>query len=116
MSVAFRIKASEAQGRRLYPEYHHALRRTRIRSTYPSAKLLTLPYSSLCNWSSTDLYEHEGAIRFHFVAFSVAMSSVRACLKQHSSSAVVKQKARSFGKRCKRWTELREEGETCGGR
>lgn len=44
MSVAFRIKASEAQGRRLDPEYHHALRRTRIRSTYPSAKLLSLSY------------------------------------------------------------------------
>lgn len=44
MSVTFRIKASEAQGRRLDPEYHHALRRTRIRSTYPSAKLLSLSY------------------------------------------------------------------------
>ena len=44
MSATFRIKASEAQGRRLDPEYHHALRRTRIRSTYPSAKLLSLSY------------------------------------------------------------------------
>ena len=44
MSITFRIKASEAQGRRLDPEYHHALRRTRIRSTYPSAKLLSLSY------------------------------------------------------------------------
>ena len=44
MSVTFKIKASEAQGRRLDPEYHHALRRTRIRSTYPSAKLLSLAY------------------------------------------------------------------------
>lgn len=44
MSVTFRIKASEAQGRRLDPEYHHALRWTRIRSTYPSAKLLSLSY------------------------------------------------------------------------
>ena len=44
MSVTFRIKASEAHGRRLDPEYHHALRRTRIRSTYPSAKLLSLSY------------------------------------------------------------------------
>ena len=44
MSVTFRIKASEDQGRRLDPEYHHALRRTRIKSTYPSAKLLSLSY------------------------------------------------------------------------
>ena len=44
MSTIFSIKASEAQGRRLDPEYHHALRRTRIRSTYPSAKLLSLSY------------------------------------------------------------------------
>lgn len=44
MSVTFRIKASEAQGRRLDPEYHHAVRRTRIRSDYPSAKLLSLSY------------------------------------------------------------------------
>lgn len=44
MSVTFRIKASEAHGRRLDPEYHHALRRTRIRSTYPSVKLLSLSY------------------------------------------------------------------------
>ena len=44
MSVIFKIKASEAQGRRLDPEYHHALRRTRIRSHYPSAKLLSLAY------------------------------------------------------------------------
>lgn len=66
MSVTFRIKASEAQGRRLDPEYHHALRRTRIRSTYPSAKLLTLPYSSLCNWFSTDLYEREGKAQANF--------------------------------------------------
>ena len=44
MSVTFRLKASEAQGRRLDSEYHHALRRTRIRSTYPSAKLLSLSY------------------------------------------------------------------------
>ena len=60
MSVAFRIKASEAQGRRLDPEYHHALRRTRIRSTYPSAKSLSLSYFRLRNWLSTDLYEREG--------------------------------------------------------
>ena len=40
----FTIKASEAHGGRLDPEYHHALRRTRIRSTYPSAKLLSLSY------------------------------------------------------------------------
>ena len=44
MSVTFRVKASEAYRRRLDPEYHHALRRTRIRSTYPSAKLLSLSY------------------------------------------------------------------------
>ena len=44
MSRMFTIKASEAHGRRLDPEYHHALRRTRIRSTYPSAKLLSLSY------------------------------------------------------------------------
>ena len=44
MSVTFRIKASEAQGRRLDPEYHHALRRTRIKSSYPTAKLLSLSY------------------------------------------------------------------------
>ena len=44
MSVTFRIKASEAQGRRLDPEYHHALRWTRIKSAYPSAKLLSLSY------------------------------------------------------------------------
>ena len=44
MSVTFRIKASEVQGRRLDPEYHHALRRTRIRSDYPSTKLLSLSY------------------------------------------------------------------------
>ena len=44
MSKMFTIKASEAHGRRLDPEYHHALRRTRIRSTYPSAKLLSLSY------------------------------------------------------------------------
>ena len=66
MSVTFRIKASEVQGRRLCPEYHHALRRTRIRSTYPSAKLLSLSYSSLCNWFSTDLYEHEGKAQTSF--------------------------------------------------
>ena len=39
MGKKFTIKASEAHGRRLDPEYHHALRRTRIRSTYPSAKM-----------------------------------------------------------------------------
>ena len=44
MSKMFTIKASEAHGRRLDPVYHHALRRTRIRSTYPSAKLLSLSY------------------------------------------------------------------------
>ena len=44
MSVTFRIKASEAQGRRLDHEYHHALRRTRIKSSYPTAKLLSLSY------------------------------------------------------------------------
>ena len=44
MSVTFRVKALEAYRRRLDPEYHHALRRTRIRSTYPSAKLLSLSY------------------------------------------------------------------------
>ena len=44
MGQMFTIKASEAHGRRLDPEYHHALRRTRIRSTYPSAKLLSLSY------------------------------------------------------------------------
>ena len=44
MSVTFRIKASEAQGRRLDPEYHHELRRTRIKSSYPTAKLLSLSY------------------------------------------------------------------------
>jgi hypothetical protein len=44
MGQMFTIKASEAHGRRLAPEYHHALRRTRIRSTYPSAKLLSLSY------------------------------------------------------------------------
>jgi restriction endonuclease S subunit len=44
MGKMFTIKASEAHGRRLDPEYHHALRRTRIRSTYPSAKLLSLSY------------------------------------------------------------------------
>ena len=53
MSVTFRIKASEAQGRRLDPEYHHALRRTRIRSTYPSAKLLSLSYFRTCGTPST---------------------------------------------------------------
>ena len=46
MSVTFRIKASEAWGRRLDSECHHALRRTRIRSAYPSAKLVSLSYSS----------------------------------------------------------------------
>ena len=60
MSVTFRIKASEAQGRRLDLEYHHAVRRTRIRSTYPSAKLLSLSYFRLRNWFSTGLYEREG--------------------------------------------------------
>ena len=44
MSVTFKIKASEAQGRRLDSGYHHAVRRTRIRSAYPSAKLLSLSY------------------------------------------------------------------------
>ena len=44
MGKMFTIKASEAYGRRLDPEYHYALRRTRIRSTYPSAKLLSLSY------------------------------------------------------------------------
>lgn len=57
MGKMFTIKASEAHGRRLDPEYHHALRRTRIRSTYPSAK--SLSYFRLRNWFSTDLYEHE---------------------------------------------------------
>ena len=60
MGKMFTIKASEAHGRRLDPEYHHALRRTRIRSTYPSAKLLSLSYFRLRNWLSTDLYEREG--------------------------------------------------------
>ena len=60
MGKMFTIKASEAHGRRLDPEYYHALRRTRIRSTYPSAKLLSLSYFRLRNWFSTDLYEHEG--------------------------------------------------------
>lgn len=60
MGKMFTIKASEAYGRRLDPEYHHALRRTRIRSTYPSAKLLSLSYFRLRNWLSTDLYEREG--------------------------------------------------------
>ena len=31
MGKMFTIKASEAHGRRLEPEYHHALRRTRIK-------------------------------------------------------------------------------------
>ena len=44
MSKMFTIKASEAHGRRLDPEYHHALRRTRIKSSYPSTKLLLLSY------------------------------------------------------------------------
>ena len=44
MSVTFRIKASEAWGRRLDPEYHHALRDARVKSSYPTAKLLSLSY------------------------------------------------------------------------
>jgi len=28
--------------------------------------LLTLPYSSLCNWFSTDLYEREGKAQTNF--------------------------------------------------
>ena len=44
MSVTFRIKASEAWGRRLDPEYHHALRNARVKSSYPTAKLLSLSY------------------------------------------------------------------------
>lgn len=40
----FTIKTSEAYGRRLDPEYHHAVSRTRIKSAYPSAKLLSLSY------------------------------------------------------------------------
>lgn len=60
MSVTFRIKASEAQGRRLDPGYHHAVRRTRIISAYLSAKLLSLSYFRTGNWFSTDLYEREG--------------------------------------------------------
>ena len=66
MSVTFKIKASEARGRRLDPGYHHALRRTRIRSTYPSEKLLSLSYFRLRNWFSTDLYEHEGKAQANF--------------------------------------------------
>ena len=66
MSKMFTIKASEAHGRRLDPEYHHALRRTRIRSTYPSAKLLSLSYSRTGNWFSTDLYEREGKAQANF--------------------------------------------------
>lgn len=65
---------------------------------------------------SRPIFTSAKAIRFHLVAFSVAMSSVRACLKLYFSSAAVKQMARSLGKRCKRWAELREEGGTCGGR
>ena len=60
MSKMFTIKASEAHGRRLNPEYRHALRRTRIKSSYPTAKLLSLSYFRLRNWFLTDLYEHEG--------------------------------------------------------
>lgn len=60
MSITFRIKASEAQGRRLDPEYHHALRNARVKSSYSTAKLLSLSYFRLRNWFSTDLYEHEG--------------------------------------------------------
>ncbi len=60
MGKMFTIKASEAHGRRLDPEYHHAVSRTRIKSAYPSAKLLSLSYFRLRNWLSTDLYEREG--------------------------------------------------------
>ena len=66
MGKMFTIKASEAHGRRLDPEYHHALRRTRIRSTYPSAKLLSLSYFRTGNWFSTDLYEREGKAQANF--------------------------------------------------
>ena len=58
MSTIFSIKASEAQGRRLDPEYHHALRRTRIRSTYPSAKLLSLSYFRTGGTPSTAIPEY----------------------------------------------------------
>ncbi len=102
MSVTFRIKASEAQGRRLDPEYHHALRRMRIRSTYPSAKLLSLPYSRLRNWFSTDLYEREGN---KILPRGILGCDVR-CLSMSRaalfSSAAAKSTVRSFGQRCKR--------------
>ena len=63
MGTIFLIKASEAQGRRLDPEYHHALRRTRIRSTYPSAKLLSLSYFRTGGTPSTAIPEYwNGAI------------------------------------------------------
>ncbi|MCQ2391402.1 MAG: hypothetical protein MJ240_08250, partial [Kiritimatiellae bacterium] len=63
MGTIFAIKASEAQGRRLDPEYHHALRRTRIRSTYPSAKLLSLSYFRTGGTPSTAIPEYwNGAI------------------------------------------------------
>lgn len=188
MSVTFRIKASEAWGRRLDPEYHHALRDARVKSSYPTAKLLSLSYfrtggtpstahpeywngsipwvpakdfktfrfddsedhvtelaiaginavhekgccqavpyvrrtiqngwrrGVLHNWLSTGPYEWEGN---KITPCSILGCDVR-CLSMSraalSPSAAAKSMARSFGQRCKRWTELREEGGTYGER
>ena len=58
MSTIFSIKASETQGRRLDPEYHHALKKTQIRSAYPSAKLLSLAYFRTGGTPSTAIPEY----------------------------------------------------------
>ncbi len=83
MSVTFRIKASEAYRRRLDPEYHYALRRTRIRSTYLSAKLL-LSYPRLRNWLSTDIYEREGKEQTNFARRACVPSSTRMRFSDHA--------------------------------
>ena len=66
---------------------------------------------ALCNWLSTDFYKCEGN-KFYLVAFSAALSTVQACPRRLPSFAAAKLTARSFDKRCKKWTELREEGGT----
>ena len=87
------------------------------RCSTSGARFRTGGVAACCTIGSRPVLTSGRATRFYLVAFSAAMSSVRACLlKLHFSSAAVKQLARSLGKRCKRWAELREEGGTCGGR
>lgn len=61
---------------------------------------------------SRRIFTSAKAISFHLVAFSAALSTVQACPRRLPSFAAAKLTARSFDKRCKKWTGLREEGGT----